>query len=82
MSQEQQIEFWDWTVGPHNKSNTSQVFNVLVADIKRIIRNDAATLIARRADATARIIAAQIAHVHHFVPSKTAKEIARGALSS
>lgn len=82
MSEGKQIEFWDWTIGPHNKSNTSQTFNVLVADIERIIRNDAASLLSGRADSTARIIAAQIAHVHHFVPSKTAKEITRGALSS
>lgn len=80
MNSIENIEWWDWTVGPKNKSNTSQTFNALVADIERIIRNDAATIVAGRANLTARIIAAQIAHSHHFLPSKTAKEIAREAL--
>lgn len=75
-------QFWDWTVGHGTRSNTSQEFVVLCAAIEKIIRGEAATLIAGRADSTARIIAAHIAHELHFVPTEDAHRMAATALRS
>lgn len=58
----------DWTVSDEGRSNSSAKFEEIVAEVERLIRGDAYKLIAGRADATARLIVAQLAHVHHLSP--------------
>lgn len=66
----------DWTVDPEtSRSNSSALFNRLTAEIERLIRQDAFKLIAGRADMTAGLIMAQLAHVHHLGPRPTVAEL-------
>jgi hypothetical protein len=59
----------DWTTNAEGVSNSSREFEEIVHAVERLIRNDALyRLIAGRADATARLIVAQLAHVHHLAP--------------
>lgn len=59
----------DWTVNPETgRSNSSQAYYDLVYAVESLIRQDAHKLIAGRADATARLIVSQLAHVHGMVP--------------
>ena len=60
----------DWTRGPDGRSNNSQLFLDLCDDIERVIRNEAHALINGRADQTARLIVARMAHKHALVPSE------------
>lgn len=61
----------DWTVDPKTGcSNSSPEFGRLCSEVERIIRSDARMLMAGRADSTAGLIMAQLAHEHGLKPSK------------
>lgn len=61
----------DWTVDPETgRSNSSERFRTLVDEVEYLIRADASKLIAGRADMTAQLIVAQLAHVHGLVPQE------------
>ena len=60
----------DWTRNKAGRSNSSEAFEFLVDEIERLIRNDARTLIAGYAGNTARLIVAQLAHVHGLKPTR------------
>ncbi len=59
----------DWTA-KYGCSNCSDVFEELVAIVERLIRSDAHSLMQGRADSTARLIMAQLAHAHGMVPAR------------
>lgn len=58
----------DWTVGLDGRANSSAKFEYLVAEVTRLIRDDARMLITGHADATAGLIVAQLAHRHGLRP--------------
>ena len=59
----------DWTIDPAtNRSNSSSVFEALCQEVERLIRSAAHQLIAGRADVTAGLIMAQLAHKWGLVP--------------
>ena len=59
----------DWTISPvDGKSNSSPAFEELVITVEELIRHSAHSLLAGRADTVARLIVAQLAHVHHMKP--------------
>jgi len=59
----------DWTADPQTgRSNSSPLFLELVTEVERIIRSGADTIVSGRADTTARVIVAQLAHVHGMRP--------------
>jgi hypothetical protein len=59
----------DWTVSPvDGKSNSSPAFEEMATAVEELIRQSAHTLLAGRADTVARLIVAQLAHVHHMAP--------------
>lgn len=58
----------DWTADSDGRTNSSEIYLHLVEEIERLIRGDAHMLISGRADATARLIMAQLAHIHGLVP--------------
>lgn len=58
----------DWTAAL-GRSNTSEEFKALCAEVERLIRDDAHTLVAGHAERTAGLIMAQLAHVHHLRPA-------------
>lgn len=61
----------DWTVNPATgRANDSARFKALAEQVARLIRGDAHTLLTGRADRTAGLIMAQLAHVHGLVPSR------------
>lgn len=60
----------DWTVGPGGKSNSSDRYLELVEEVRLLILGDAHTLIAGRAEQTARLIVSQLAHQHHLEPKE------------
>jgi hypothetical protein len=64
------IHIPDWTTGNEGRSNSSEAYEWLVAQVTRLILNDAHQLINGRANHTAGLIMAQLAHVHGLVPSK------------
>lgn len=59
----------DWTCDNTGRSNSSQKFQRLCDDVERMIRGDAHSLIAGNAQSTARLIMAQLAHVHGLAPA-------------
>ncbi len=62
----------DWTINPDTgQSNSSDAFNAICDEVERLIRGDARNLIAGSADSTARLIVAQLAHVHGLAPTRT-----------
>lgn len=62
----------DWTIDTRTgRSNSSPTFNRLRSEIEQIIRGDARSLIAGRAQDTAGLIMAQLAHVHGLRPGKS-----------
>ena len=64
----------DWTVDPKTgRSNSSKKYLEICRSIEGVIRKSAYDLIAGRADATARLIVAQIAHVHGLAPKPRRK---------
>jgi hypothetical protein len=58
----------DWTQSRLGVSNCSQDFRRLVTVVERIIREDAHALLAGRADETARLIVANLAHKYAMGP--------------
>ena len=66
----------DWTINlDTGKSNSSDEFIFLCNVIERLIRDDAYMLISGRADRTAGLIMAQLAHKYGMIPSKSLKEL-------
>ena len=60
----------DWTINPKTgRSNSSPLFEALIEEVARIIRSDARQLLAGNAHMTARLIMAQLAHVHKLAPT-------------
>lgn len=57
----------DWTESD-GQSNSSPTYLALVKEVERLIRADAHTLLSGGAGLTARLIMAQLAHVHHLSP--------------
>jgi hypothetical protein len=58
----------DWTVDAETgRSNSSPEFNRLVAEIARLIRDDAHMLIRGQTESTARLILAHLTHEHGMV---------------
>lgn len=62
----------DWTV-KDGRANTSDEFHRICREVEQLIRNDAQFLIAGRADATAKLIMAQLAHKYHYGPQESAE---------
>jgi hypothetical protein len=62
------VSYDDWTKGRDGRSNTSPLFEALVKEVGRLIRDDAHALLAGRAEETARLIMAQLAHAHGLRP--------------
>jgi hypothetical protein len=60
----------DWTCDERGASNSSPEFLAIVAEVERLIRDDAHMLIGGRADATARLIVAHLAHRHLMTPAR------------
>jgi len=58
----------DWTCDEAGMSNSSAEFDRLCREVERLIRGDAHHLIGGRADLTACLIMAQLAHVHNVGP--------------
>ena len=64
----------DWTVDRKSgRSNSSARFLELSAEVGRLIRRDAFSLLQGRSEDTGRLIMAQLAHVHGLAPSKKVK---------
>jgi hypothetical protein len=62
----------DWTRDPETGlANSSPEFERIVGEVERLIRDDSRRLIAGRADATARLIVAQLAHTHGLAPFRS-----------
>lgn len=59
-----------WTTAESGWTNASPEFERLCSEVERLIRQDAFSLIAGRADNTARLIMAQLAHVHGLAPTR------------
>ena len=60
--------FQDWTVKDGRVNNSDQ-FEDLVKHVDELIRGQAHDLIAGRSEAVARLIMAQLAHVHGLTPA-------------
>jgi hypothetical protein len=59
----------DWTRDEMTgRSNSSPLFCFLVEEVERLIKDDAHALIRGRADKTARLIMAHLAHEHGLAP--------------
>lgn len=58
----------DWTSDENGRSNSSETFCKLCDEIERLIRNDAHSIVSGNAGSTARLIMAQLAHVHGLAP--------------
>jgi len=69
----------DWTRDETGRSNSSVHFKRIVAHVERLIREDAHKLIAGRADMTAGLIVAQLAHVYGFEPVEETYSVEPGA---
>jgi transcriptional regulator with GAF, ATPase, and Fis domain len=63
----------DWTWDAKGRSNSSPAFKKLCAEVELLIRAEAFTLIAGDAGSTARLIMAQLAHVHKLSPPRKRK---------
>lgn len=58
----------DWTVDERGRTNSSPKFLELCDAVEKLIREDAHCLINGGADRTARLIIAQLAHIHGMRP--------------
>lgn len=73
----------DWTVDPKTgRSNSSEKFSELVAEVQRLIRSEAFQLISGNHEPTARLIMAQLAHVHKLSPLAESAPQARRTLKT
>jgi hypothetical protein len=59
---------FDWTQNDKGRVNSSPVFVELCAEVSRLIRNEAHTLITGDTFSVARLILAQLAHRHGLAP--------------
>lgn len=59
----------NWTYDSAGSSNSSPKFLEICDEVERLIRSSAHTLISGNADHVARLIVAQLAHVHGMTPS-------------
>lgn len=59
----------NWTCDLAGMSNSSERFEFLCKEVEQLIRDDAHMLIAGRADMTARLIMAQLAHKYGLRPT-------------
>lgn len=66
----------DWTWDKRGRSNASPLFCKLCDEVERLIRSDAHSLISGNAGSTARLIMAQLAHVHGLAPT-TSSDLGR-----
>ena len=66
----------DWTCNERGVSNSSEQYLRIVQTVERLIREDAWMLINGKADRTAGLIVAQLAHKHGFHTHR--KEIKNG----
>ena len=65
----------DWTLDKSTlRSNSSELFTDLCKEAESVIRDDAFALIGGRADLTARLIMAQLAHKHQLIPIQYIQE--------
>lgn len=62
----------DWTANSDGVTNSSEKFEALCEEVEQLIRHDAHKLIAGRADMTARLIMANLAHEHGLRPAEHA----------
>lgn len=60
----------DWTAIEEGSSNASPEFVYLVGEVGKLIRGSSHSLIRGNTDGVARLIMAQLAHVHHLAPIK------------
>lgn len=68
----------DWTAGPDGRTNSSETYQRIAAHVEALIRQDAHRLIAGRADMTAGLIVAQLAHKHGLAPPPDGTETPDG----
>jgi hypothetical protein len=61
----------DWTCDSKGRSNSSREFQAICNEVECMIRGEAFTLLSGRADQTARLIVAQLAHAHGLAPKRT-----------
>ncbi len=67
----------DWTADENGRSNSSAEFQRLVAEVARLIRDEAHSLLSGNTEGAARLIMAQLAHVHGLGPHPDAAEVER-----
>jgi hypothetical protein len=61
----------DWTRAKNGTANSSERFQTAVAEVRRLILDNGGWNLDRHwVDGTARLIVAQLAHVHGFAPTK------------
>jgi len=65
----------DWTMDEFGRSNASARFHNICAEVERLIRSDAHSLLAGRADSTARLIVAKLTHEYGFAPRRSKAEV-------
>ena len=62
----------DWTIDPEtNRVNSSEIFLNLTNEVQMLIKDSAHSLIAGDTYGVARLIVAQLAHIHHLAPTNT-----------
>jgi hypothetical protein len=70
----------DWTVDPKTgRSNSSKQYQEMCRHVEALIRGDSFSLLAGRADKTAGLIMAQLAHVHGLRPMPKRRRPAGGS---
>lgn len=70
---------FDWTMrGGH--TNSGREFTFLITEVERLVREGAHSLLNGRADQVARVIMAQLAHVHDVGPLERGRDHARDVL--
>ena len=60
----------DWTRASDGRSNSSEAYSFICRHVERLIRSDAHRLLSGRADDTAGLIVAQMAHVFGMTPDE------------
>lgn len=73
MNIDDEVDSWKthWTSSAEGITNSSPKYLELVAVVEQLIRQDAHMLISGRADITARMIVARLAHAHGLAPINT-----------
>lgn len=60
----------DWTCDKTGRSNSSDKFEELCLDVESMIKGGASSLLHGNAYVVARLIVAQLAHVHKLAPKR------------